>query len=657
MKREVRLVEAVDAFAKGATQLEALALTYGYDGGAAFDRVWEPLIEKGVRRPLVIADGTIDAGVPLGVRVLRVTRAKSGLFHPKLLLVLREGGVFAYVGSANLTRGGLGGNLELGITLTTDDVRSRGTIRGIVSFVEEVVRGALLGRAHATGLEVFDDIVKRAKLTLETLPGGDDGPLRFLHSATSPIWEQLVQVHGDDPLNHIDVTSPFFGALDVGDEEPEKDSLVDKVLSEATPWAAGAAAPRLTLRVGAVGQTSSLNGFPYGAVERHGRDVEVRAQRSSLESRNLHAKLVVLEGARTTTVMWGSPNFTPAALLRTAGGGGNVEIALALKTPRADNDGSVMRGAFELDTVFTPHSGAFDGVPEAPVAWGLPAFCIGELLYDPRTRALSIVGEIIDERIAALELTLDGESEARFRLTTQPGGFEQTLEAAALEVQDSETGYPRLRNVAMRIVALDGAGVPVEQQQVRINVRFDDVLEVHRNLLLGPDAISADRLLVPNSLPAETRIAALDKQIEARREARRAGRAQQVRHQAQLDTFHRNVRKGLDERRRRLAARPDSRWALHDWAKAIVRSCDAAAGADWDEPRRAFYAVRVADHVSACVAMTEGWKLERSAWLADVAPKELSRALAALPLDGDDFFVTDARGVRDRVVKWLQNLQ
>ena len=46
MKREVRLVEAVDAFAKGATQLEALALTYGYDGGVAFDRVWEPLIEE-----------------------------------------------------------------------------------------------------------------------------------------------------------------------------------------------------------------------------------------------------------------------------------------------------------------------------------------------------------------------------------------------------------------------------------------------------------------------------------------------------------------------------------------------------------------------------------------------------------------------------------
>src|SRR3954467_6646323 len=98
MKREVRLFDELDRFAGGGEISHALALTFGYDGDTAAERIWTPLIEKyGVHHPLVIASGTVDAGTALGVHVLRAPKA-SGVFHPKLFLAVREDAVFAAIG-------------------------------------------------------------------------------------------------------------------------------------------------------------------------------------------------------------------------------------------------------------------------------------------------------------------------------------------------------------------------------------------------------------------------------------------------------------------------------------------------------------------------------------------------------------------------------
>src|SRR3954467_2920059 len=108
MKREVRLFDELDRFAGGGEITHALALTFGYDGDVANERIWTPLIEKyGVRHPIVIADGVVDEGTALSVHVLRARRF-SGVFHAKLFLAIREDAVFASIGSANLTHGGLG---------------------------------------------------------------------------------------------------------------------------------------------------------------------------------------------------------------------------------------------------------------------------------------------------------------------------------------------------------------------------------------------------------------------------------------------------------------------------------------------------------------------------------------------------------------------
>src|SRR5262245_56154203 len=131
MRRELRLFDALDTFAAGKQVTHALGLTFGYDGDLAYERVWRPLIEKfGVRKPIVVADGTlvgrdgpgpVAAGTALAVVTLRARRRGRSVFHPKVFLAVRDDAVFVAVGSANLTSGGLGGNLELMSTLEFGD--------------------------------------------------------------------------------------------------------------------------------------------------------------------------------------------------------------------------------------------------------------------------------------------------------------------------------------------------------------------------------------------------------------------------------------------------------------------------------------------------------------------------------------------------------
>jgi len=92
MLREVMLFDALDEFAAGGIVIHAVACTYGYEGDTAYERLWRPLIERyGVRRPLVIADGTsvgreiaasgrIDSGTALSVSLVRPARSGRACF-------------------------------------------------------------------------------------------------------------------------------------------------------------------------------------------------------------------------------------------------------------------------------------------------------------------------------------------------------------------------------------------------------------------------------------------------------------------------------------------------------------------------------------------------------------------------------------------------
>lgn len=640
MRRELRLFDEIDRFAAGGEVSYVLALTFGLDGDVAAERIFTPLIERyGVRHPVVIASGAVDAGTKLGMPVLRAGRM-GRVFHPKLLLAVREGAAFLAIGSANLTRGGLGANLEMVTPLVFGDEVERpappGVLASALAFTESVV-ARLHVADHSRGKA--REVLNAASEVLRELGPAKRGPdLRFVHSLEQPLWEQLAAQHGDDPVTELVVVSPFFESDDP--DRDEWDSMLRHAFGEGLPWAArgrsgsaGARRPRGTLHVGALGTRTVL---PRAALEELGSTVELRPQALSVEPRRLHAKVVVVVGKKRTTMLWGSPNFTPAALLRSAAGGGNVECGLLLQAPASTLDGATVRSELDLDAIFHLHHGP---LPE-PVSLPPPEvlrFEIGEVLYDPERRVLALHGEVYDAAVQEIRVSLDGIQGASPLIqgpvtSAGPISFETT--GPDIEEEDSETGRRRLKALHVFVEALGGDGAVLASARVRLNVRFEDALEVHTNLLLGKAALSADALLVPSHAPPEQRVAAIDAQIALWKAARRGHRAEPLRHQASLDVFFRNVRYGLDARFRGLAERKGSRFALLRWSTDLQRALRAAADEQMDPTRRLYLVERVAAHVERVLLALDGWKVQPAALGSVLQAERLVEALEAVPVEG-----------------------
>ena len=633
MKREVRLFDELDRFAGGGEITEALAFTFGYDGDVAAERIFTPLIERyGVRHPLVIASGAVDAGTALGIHVLRAPR-RSGFFHPKLVLAVREDAVFVAIGSANLTRGGLGANLELMTALVFGKDKERppprAVLEGILGFARKVIAGlSVADDSRAKALQV----IHAAEIVRSGLPEPRKAAdLRFLHSYEEPLWSQLRAIHGDDPVVHLSIVSPFFEVDDPALDE--SDSLLRYALGDGLSWAPRAKSPRCTLHTAALG---GLMPLPRAALEELGALVEVRPQALSIEPRRLHGKLIAIFGKKRTTVLWGSPNFTPAALLRSAKAGGNVECALVLSTSAGSADIATVIEEFELGQMFHAHRGP---LPEASIhnPPPQPPFEVGEVLYDPETHVLAVHGEIWSSAVRRIRVLLDGREESLVLLegqVDQTGPFAFEAEVGQVEEVDPETGKQRLRTLTLLVEAIDAEGSARGRCEVRINIRFEDAIEVRQNLLLGKEALSADALLVPSSAPPEQRIAEIDGRIALWKAARKGEHGSASRHQASLDGFFRNVRRGLDARWESLERRRGSRFALLRWSHELRRSLTAAQGESVDGARRLYLVARVAEHIERVLAAIPSWHDDPASAYVVLEADKLAGALASVPLTG-----------------------
>ena len=73
-----------------------------------------------------------------------------GAFHPKIFLRLGDEGGLAWVGSNNLTRGGWGGNSELGSAwkLDRDGLDGCGWLTGLISYIDSTTTGIAKDLVH-----------------------------------------------------------------------------------------------------------------------------------------------------------------------------------------------------------------------------------------------------------------------------------------------------------------------------------------------------------------------------------------------------------------------------------------------------------------------------------------------------------------------------
>ena len=130
----------------------ALLTTYSFDP-YFFERFVLPdLWAGGSNKVLVLVDqgelrSALDAHLGdlrhLGRRYFLQPVEWPGAFHPKIFLRVRDDGGLVWVGSNNLTRGGWGGNSELGSAwrLERDGLAGAGWLPGLLTYLESITTG------------------------------------------------------------------------------------------------------------------------------------------------------------------------------------------------------------------------------------------------------------------------------------------------------------------------------------------------------------------------------------------------------------------------------------------------------------------------------------------------------------------------------------
>ena len=134
-------LDAMGAFAPGQPLQGVLLLTYSFDGQWFEDMVAPDLFERPVATALLLRDRRALLSESPSVRYHRADAAFSTrVFHPKLALFVGEDRARAIIGRANMTRGGLERNLELGSAF---DISPEGGCRSLFKALLAYISGPL----------------------------------------------------------------------------------------------------------------------------------------------------------------------------------------------------------------------------------------------------------------------------------------------------------------------------------------------------------------------------------------------------------------------------------------------------------------------------------------------------------------------------------
>lgn len=294
--------------------------------------------EKLAETPIAVV---ADRGLNPDSRSLRwdvlTALARTGVMHAKLAVLVWERAVRILVTSANLTERSYRATIEAAVAL--DAIAGcelpRSLFDELLTEVSRIVRldpadeTAEGPKARALGtLRRAGDVLDGLELPAAARRGAP----RLRVAATGrreAVLGQLLGVWSGAPPRHATVMSPFF---DAGEESSraamrlvelvgKRDARVDVVV------------PVEQLDTGAVARVppALLAALP----ERLRPRILVVRQPVPDEPRRLHAKIVLLESPNWVAALVGSSNFTRAGL--GIGGGGNVEVGLALGAP-ADSE-------------------------------------------------------------------------------------------------------------------------------------------------------------------------------------------------------------------------------------------------------------------------------------------------------------------------------
>jgi len=293
--------------------------------GAWDDRSWTSRIalEKhlaGLEVASVLVDARPYRGRPrsLRVEILPVFLEAGRVLHAKILAAVYENAVRLIFGSANLTEPGYRKNREVAAVLTASKERPREA-----QLVREAMHGFRQLLTHWTtpgALHLCELVDEQLKVWASAAPPPDQW---FAWGSTQqPLWRKFVeQWPTHDNIARVTIVSPFWsddaatGPVTTLIETLRNRGALGaqvklRLLTEAVPDKNGTWKPQLpdsyaTFDAATIGVSAEAL-----AVDPTVSPEEVGMEDDFFGVRRLHAKLVLLEGAETSLVYFGSANFT-----------------------------------------------------------------------------------------------------------------------------------------------------------------------------------------------------------------------------------------------------------------------------------------------------------------------------------------------------------
>lgn len=334
----IRIREAIAGFVRhDAVQgpRHAIFCTYEFDPDVFADELLPTLTRRGRQfHTLVLADQSAfqaNRVAYLGGRfnISLVSCPNGGVFHAKLIFLRAGDRMLVGVGSGNLTRGGLGRNLELVSFHTSNDATAQIVVRDALDFLET------LASTRAIDLDrTARSFVRRVVEQLASLRRVR-GKAALFSSLQESLLTQVERTLAGSPEHRVlHALSPLFAT---GRFTP------DGVDLQAVRRLLKLGGGRLQLFTDLGGRRKGpprIKGVaeywvPRVSTDDQSEQDEGRPQEEAQRPTILHAKAYLFEYSNGTCDMFhGSANLTVPALLRSVGAGGNVELLVRSQLAR-----------------------------------------------------------------------------------------------------------------------------------------------------------------------------------------------------------------------------------------------------------------------------------------------------------------------------------
>ena len=235
-----------------------------------------------------------------------------GVFHPKVFLLASKNKVRLIIGSANFTRPGITSNAEMVGCYDYDadkDESFRYLFQAVFNYLTDISN-----RWHSDNFVSNLVAISRDASWLLSEEEPESNDLTFLHNLTTPLWDQLT-AQITPPVDNIYILSRYF------DLRPD---ILNRVDGDLRP-----SRIKIFTQNGITNMTPEWLEHPL--VKSGKAEILLCRYTDGGNPQPLHAKSIVVEKDKQCVFVFGSANFTTAALLRTAQFG-NIEILLRLPT-------------------------------------------------------------------------------------------------------------------------------------------------------------------------------------------------------------------------------------------------------------------------------------------------------------------------------------